>query len=319
MRVFIASVFVALLIIGSFQLTGFLAEAQNNSSYNPDPEAVKKATDDFFNNLCSGHGGVNCSVINKDASVVCKDGTIDSTLPSIYLVSQCQESILNIAQQQNDFMSKTGCYPPSTLSCTDNQSYEDLYKILSSYKLQRSELGKDELRLCLQQIEEYKTKEENYRKCLADNGQPKFELAKNQLVLPLIKAAFCPQTFGEKSSYDIEADLCICDKGYFMSDGQCLQAKQVCQSKYGPSAGEKEGNCILPVNTITTPKISTSLQPTPNIIIDNATPLPKRMIITPTPQLIQSLDTDNQAEGSFIRNIFNSIVASIKNIFKLMQ
>ena len=95
----------------------------------PDAATLEKAKNEFLANICSGHGGVNCSVLNSDASVVCNDGTVDESLPTIYAVPQCQQAIENAANQQSDFMDKSGCYPPSEMTCTTEQSYQNLYKI----------------------------------------------------------------------------------------------------------------------------------------------------------------------------------------------
>src|SRR3989344_3436984 len=169
----------------------------------PDPATIEKATNEYLANICAKHGGVNCSVINQGASIICNDGTIDESLSTIYAVPQCQKIIEDLANQQSKFMAESGCFPPSEMGCFSEQSYQNLYKILTASRLANSELGRNELVQCRQQIADYQTKETNYRQCLAKNNNSAFALS-GKSVLPMLKTIFCPIFYGNESSYDYD-------------------------------------------------------------------------------------------------------------------
>src|SRR3989344_9114418 len=138
----------------------------------PDPTTIEKAKNEYLANICAKHGGVNCSIINKDASIVCNNGTVDESLSTIYAVPQCQKIIEARADAESDFMAESGCFPPSELRCIDENSYRRLYTKLSQNSLADSELGRGELVECREQMKEYDTQTSNYKQCLTDNGQP---------------------------------------------------------------------------------------------------------------------------------------------------
>ena len=205
------------------------------SAQTPDPN--------FELSFCKEHGGINCSIIKPDASVVCNDGTIDESF-IIYGVPECQETIENLANQQSYFMAESGCVPPSEMACTNNESYQNLYNHLVNLGLENSELGKNELDQCLQQKEEYKIKNLDYKQCLSENKKDQFDLIGGSYTKPLLKTIFCPIFYGDKSYFDPEINLCLCEEGYFMSDGKCEDPILICQSKYGPSAIYEQGDCV---------------------------------------------------------------------------
>src|SRR3989338_11701790 len=160
-------------------------------SLTPDPATIEKAKNEYLANICAGHGGVNCSILNKATSIVCNDGTIDESLSTIYAIPQCQKTIEDIATQQSDFMAKSGCFPPSEMTCTNDLSYQNLFKHLNASGSAYSELGKNELAQCRKQISDYTRDNKNYKQCLINHGQPQFEPS-GRIVLPILKAAFCP-------------------------------------------------------------------------------------------------------------------------------
>jgi hypothetical protein len=83
-----------LVLIGGllFSLNFSITDAQT-ANQTPSPAEIEKYTNEYMAKICSGHGGVNCSVINNDASIVCNDGTIDTSLSTIYAIPQCQATI----------------------------------------------------------------------------------------------------------------------------------------------------------------------------------------------------------------------------------
>jgi len=308
----------------------------------PDAATIKQATEEFMAKICSGHGGVNCSIVNSDASIVCNDGTIDTSLLAIYAVPQCQKALETSATQQSDFMAKSGCFPPSELRCINEQSYQNLLKHFSGLNIAGSELGKSDLTQCRQQIADYNKDLKNYKQCLVNHGQPNFELS-GKVILPILKAMFCPQFYGKNASYNPDADLCLCDKGYFSDNGQCIQANRICQEKYGPRASSKNGSCILPTPTPNSrslaPRIGSG-SPSPTIspanILPKNNPIPSRTIL-PTPN--QEGDNQNEIQNTpttfqqgtvetsdsipkeprpnFMQNIFNSFISGIKKMLNL--
>lgn len=295
---------------------------------NPTPDAVtiEKATAEFLAKICAEHGGVNCSTINSDASVVCNDKTIDTSLSTIYAIPQCQKTIEAIVTQQSDFMAKSGCYPPSEMACINEVSYQNLYKILNSSGLANSELGRDELTQCRQQIGEYQIKNSDYKKCLIENNNSQFDLSSARFVQPLLKVVFCPIFYGPNTYYNSEADLCSCDNGYFMSGGKCVEATQICQSKYSSGASARDGNCSRPASVPTPifleklPSASPRITPIPFTNQHSPTP---NTTLRPSENPIPSNQSDlgknptTTINTSFITRIVTSIISQIKNIFKL--
>lgn len=193
--------------------------------------------------VCIGHKGVNCSIINTDASVVCNDGSVDDSVPFIYAVPQCRKEIEKQTQEQSEFMTKSGCFPPSEMGCINDESYNSLVNKLRLEGLENSELGKNELNQCKSQIDEYRGWDEDFRACLEKNNNPDFNLPGNRLVQPILKTVFCPVFYGN-STYDYDTDMCFCDKGYFLSGEKCVEASQICRSKYGAGSKAQNGNCI---------------------------------------------------------------------------
>ena len=179
--------------------------------------------------VCINHGGPNCSILKDDASVTCNDGTVDETY-SIYAIPQCRENIDSRAQKEFDFLNNSGCYPPSEMECVSETSYQKLQKYLSAKGLADSELGKNELLLCREQVSIYESKNEDYHQCLKENNKSEFELS-SKVLLPTLKAIFCPFFFGENSTYNETTDMCSCEDGYFLSEGQCTEATQICKTK----------------------------------------------------------------------------------------
>ncbi len=292
----------------------------------PDPATIEKAKNEYLANICAKHGGVNCSIINKDASIICNDGTVDESLPTIYAVPQCQKTIEDLANQQSDFMAKSGCYPPSEMGCFSEQSYQNLSKILTASGLVNSELGRGELTQCHQQIGEYSVKNADYKKCLIENNNSKFDVSGARFVQPLLKVIFCPIFYGPNTSYNSEADLCSCDNGYFMSGGKCVEATQICQSKYGSSASAQGGNCSRPASTPTPiflenlPSASPRIIPSPFTGPNSSTlHLTLRSSQSPIPSDQSELENNPAAtiNTSFITRIVTTIISKIRNIFKL--
>lgn len=283
----------------------------------PDTATLEKT----LNNVCSNHGGVNCSILNPESSVVCNDGTID-TNSIIYAVPQCQKTIEARISQQSDLMASSGCFPPSELTCTTEQSLENLFVYLTKLGVANSELGKDNLTQCRKEINTYNNKNKDYKQCLADNKIGPIDLPTDRLVLPILKAAFCPLTYGNNSSYNMASDICVCDAGYFRSGDTCLEASQICQGIYGPGSSADKGNCIKPTPAPSTKIIITSPPIIPkNISIEKtfirpqASKLPKV-----TPSSSRTVNPDNISEKpprNIIRSFIGSLISEIKNMLKL--
>ena len=289
-----------------------------------------------FYDGCSSHGGVDCSIINQDASVVCNDGTIIDYF--IYAVPQCQDIIQASAKQYSEFLNQSGCFPPSEMTCINSQSYQNLYKKLTSLGLERSELGKSELIQCNQDIKSYEVKNNEYKQCLSDNNNPQFDLPSNRLIQPIMKTVFCPIFYGNNSSYDYPSDLCVCDRGYFMSNGKCKNSSTICQSKYGSGTLAQNGNCLCKsgykFNANKTACVSQlqpwpTLTPTPSIIKSSPTPtslvtIQLRPLITPRQSQGMFYDTrpiieekTDESTPNFVFKFFDLIATGIKNILKL--
>lgn len=285
---------------------------------------VEKAKSDLLSNICLNHSGVNCSVINSDASVVCNDGTIDESLPTIYAVPSCQKAIEDRITRESDLMAASGCFPPSEITCTTEESYKNLSLHISSSGLGNSELGKNELSECRKEINTYLTRNNDYKKCLAENNIPPVDLPTDRMALPILKSAFCPLIYGENSSYDSDANICVCDSGYFKYNGKCTEASLICREKYGSGSTTKNGSCIRPVSTpvyiVPTPRISPSgtFKPTPVLIIAD----PKiSKNPEPIPNLEQEIFTHDFTEKpgqNIMKDIFDSIFSGVKKLLKLL-
>ena len=323
-------ILVTFIVTGFYSLNGL---AQTNQP-TLDPAVIEAAKAEFLAKICAGHGGVNCSIINSDASVVCNDGTIDTSLSTIYAISQCQKTIEDLANQESDFMAESGCFPPSEISCINEGAYQNLFKHLASSGSANSELGRNELAQCRQDIANYNKDNKNYRQCLINHGRPQFEPS-GKIVLPILKAAFCPLFYGNNSSYDFETDLCLCDNGYFLHNGQCLQADKICQEKYGSQASAKNGDCTTSPNTSTVrPAISPRSSPTKNSLNppEVILPTPDQILnyqprASTLPEITTSLspyDTievepryTEESKPGFIQNIIISIISGIKKMLRL--
>lgn len=299
---------------------------------------------------CSDHEGVNCSILNPDASVVCNDGTIDESFV-IYAVPQCQKTIENISKQESAFMAKSGCIPPGEMACINEESYRNLLNKLTSSGLNDSELGKNELAECRKQTQDYATKNADFRQCLAENNNPQLNLSGNRLFLPIFKAVFCPIFYGEHATYDYDSNLCLCDEGYFMSNTsetglsnkQCVNASLICQSKYGPGTSAQNGNCYCekgykfnnnrtycipqnqpPLKLFFSP-IKKSLTTQPDIIysptIQPYPPLATKALespqtLSPTNHLTTT-SSSSDTNVNFIIRTLNAFLSGIKKIFNL--
>lgn len=308
----------------------------NASAQTPDPN--------FKLSVCGGHGGVNCSVINPDASVVCNDGTIDESF-FIYGVPECQGAIEELANKQSDFMAETGCFPPSEMTCINDSSYEKLFNFLRSGNLESSELGKNQLAQCRRQIEEYKIKNSDYQQCLSENKTSGFSLVGVSYAKPLLKTIFCPLFYGEKSYYDGNADLCLCETGYFMTNNGCEEASLICQIKYGQKSFAQNGSCYCEIGyelnadktrciakaSIIRPPTKSRAAPTPtptpiSTLYPLKSPAPQQSdIILPsspnnqsgpenTPSNQAQIDEIRQKQNFFIK-IISSFIRSIMNLF----
>jgi hypothetical protein len=310
-----------IILVISLVFSFFLVAYSLAATATPDPAAMEKMTNDFLNNICANHGGVNCSVINNDASVTCNDGTTDNSLISVYAIPQCQATLQKISQEQSDFMAQSGCFPPSELRCINTQSYNNLAKHLSAQGTANSELGKNELNQCLQQIADYAKDLKNYKQCLINHGQPNFEL-KGKAILPVLKAIFCPVFYGNKSSYDQGLDLCTCERGYFLNNETCVQAGQICLQKHGANYVSKNGNCVAVTTQVkTTPAISRV--PVPSKII-LPTPVPKgeqlMPAVTAEPQedIIYEAPPIQEPKPNIIQRLFSSFISGIKKMLRFI-
>lgn len=269
--------------------------------------------------ICQNHGGVNCSVLNPDALVVCNDGTVDNST-IIYAVPECHSVLESMANQESDFMDNSGCYPPSEMGCFSEQSYKNLYKILAVSSLSGSMLGKEELAQCRQQITDYSQKTSDYNQCLTDHNQPGFNLS-GKTGLPIFKAIFCPIFYGPNTSYNSDADLCVCNKGYFLADGTCTEATQICKSRYGSDSYAQNGNCYqspsepanAPIPTpITTPK-KIFISPFPRSV-QAINPLPTPDV---SPRPLEEINIPQKDNSNFITRFFTALTLSVKNVLKL--
>lgn len=290
--------------------------------------------------VCKDHGEVNCSIINPDGSPTCNDGFNDKQY-FIYAVSYCQDTLKKITDEQSDLMAKTGCYPPSEMTCTNNESYSNLLSYLNSLGLVNSELGKGELEICKQEILAHDVRDADYKLCLSENNIEPFLPIGEKMILPVMKSIFCPMFYGKNSTYNPELNLCLCDNGYFKNGETCTEASEICKLKYGSSSYARDGNCVTPQST------SKNLSPTPFLNTPTTT--------TPTPQSssqdndifytddnyyqVQNMDnsheseefTDEQTESlkpltlelfspfNIIKGILSSIASGIKNIFSILK
>lgn len=280
---------------------------------------------------CTNNGGVNCLAIDPDGRSVCNDGSVED-IP-VFLITECQDDIRNLVKQQADFMADSLCIPPSEISCTTEQSYNALYKKLSSQGLANSELGKQDLDRCRQEINGYKRKEGDYKACLAKNNESDFQLY-GTFALPIMKAIFCPLFHGPNSFYDHVVNMCSCDDGYFIYNDQCVNATTICKDKYGQTAYAKNGNCLIPGNSPTpSPAYSpqnrqTFLPPLSPVIIPRPSATPAINVesdptLISTPDISPSqtpLNKDDVSEtpktrDNIFKSIFNAFVSSIKSLF----
>lgn len=217
--------------------------------------------------VCKDHGGVNCSIINPDGSPTCNDGFNDKDF-FIYAVSYCKDTLDQLTEEQSELMAKTGCYPPSEMTCINNDSYTNLSKHLSSLGLINSELGKNELLLCRQEITEYSRLKADYELCLKENKIGPFLPLGEKMILPIMKSVFCPIFYGKYSTYNPKLDLCLCDDGYFRNGEICVEASSICKSKYGNSFYAQDGNCVSSSKTTRSSQLSTTsilTSPTPQM------------------------------------------------------
>lgn len=325
--------FILLTLISVFIATIFLANAfyssisiaQTTIQPTPDQATIERAKNEFMANICANHGGINCSIIRPDAFVVCNDGTVDES-HLIYTIPACHESISNIIDQESNFMVESGCYPPSEMGCFSNESFENLTQILKSNRLIDSELGKEELNQCRNQIRDFNYKNEDFKQCLVKNNRPQFNPSGKNIV-PLLKAIFCPIFYGDHSSYDFDNNLCLCDSGYFMLNNVCTDGLSICQTKYGSGALVKNGNCI--VSSPTPIKQSGGTEPTPFMPIYH-TP-PNNISTTNISNLntehypqgnmapeVSQIQNFNQPKINIFKNMLNSIISNIKNLFELL-
>ena len=318
-NIFITLGFVAVVFITLY--FGYLNDVFGNISSTPVS----------FIEVCAGHGDVDCSVIKPDASVTCKDGTTDNSIPFIYVVPQCQNEIESLTQEQADFMTNSGCFPPSEMGCMNVQSYNKVWERLKAVGLENSELGKNELKECDQQTREYQKGNADYQACLAENNNPNFNLPGNKLVQPLLKSIFCPIFYGH-STYDPNSDMCFCDEGYFLFNKSCVKANLICQSKYGSDYYARSGNCAVQKSTLSPPTSSSpapSPQKTfnpnpksssyPEIVPDifvSPTKLPPILLPHPIPSTpYENIDAPVVTSGNFMVWMLNKFANFFKKIF----
>jgi hypothetical protein len=192
--------------------------------------------------ICASNGGVDCSITHPEAFVVCKDGTVDKSF-IIYTVPQCREELKVKTRDESAFLTQSGCFPPSEIGCINLESYKNLSKVLEDSEFVGSELGRIHLSLCLSEISLFNELNLEYKQCLVKNGRPDFTLSGRE-TLPLLKSIFCPAFYGDNSYYNFNADLCLCNEGYYMSSGgKCVGGDQVCSIKYGDNSYTKGSNC----------------------------------------------------------------------------
>jgi hypothetical protein len=195
---------------------------------------------------------------------------------------------------------------------------------LASLGVLNSELGKNELNQCRQQIISYRNKSQDYKQCLIKNNNSEFSLPTNRVVQPLLKTFFCPIFYGDNSSYDPDADLCFCGKGSFLSDDKCVDASSICRKKYGTKSYSKNGNCLNTSNTSTLkPTASTpppikeefSISTTLNLPSITPTPYTPTPTTTDTPKILT--DEPLQKNPGLLKSTLNSFVSMIKKLLKL--
>ena len=304
---------IAVFVILNLRYTNSIA---GNTSPTPSP----------YLEVCTEHGGVNCTILNPDASVTCKDGTTDESVPFIYAVPQCKNEIEALTQEQFDFMTKSGCSPPSEMGCISIQSYNAILERLKGQGVENSELGKNELNECGQQIQEYQRLNTGYQACLLENNNPNFNLTGNRLAQPILKSVFCPIFYGY-STYDYGTDTCLCDNGYFLFDGRCVEADLICKSKYNPNSFVQNGTCVVqnmasppltppPQKTITpSPEILVSPRLTPNTFI-SPTKIPSILLLSPTTSAPdEKIDIPAISRRNPVFLIFDKFVYFLKKIF----
>ena len=282
-------------------------------------------------NFCNKHGGINCLVINGDASVSCNDGVIDHE-SVILTVSECTKPIDDEVHRQSNQMADAFCYPPSTMGCFERQSYQNLSKIISDAGLSNSELAKDELDQCDQQLATYQSKYIDYQKCLSANNIKPSIFTENTLVQPLLKNAFCPIFFGNNSHYDSSSNLCICDSGYFMSRGSdltsisCKSPQLLCQDKHGLNTAYKNGSCITksaPVPTVSLKPsparspLATFIASTPRINVAVSPKISGTQVITPRINPPNQPSPEPQSSPNIVIKIFSGLWSVFQKILKL--
>lgn len=338
------SILVPVIILFIFSISAVLVfysldSLAQTSQPTPNPAVVEAAKTEFMAKICAGHGGINCSTFNSDFSVICNDGTADESLLSIYSVPQCREIIENLTNRQSDLMAQTGCYPPSEITCINQDSYDNTLQRLNSLGLVNSEFGRIELGECRNEINIYQSKNTDYKQCLQKNKIAPINLPGDRLALPILKSIFCPMFYGKNASYDSDIDLCVCDMGYLKYNGACQSESSVCKIKHGPGFVAQNRNCVQSTQTAAkTPEPPSSVQiktpPVSSVTLKNS-PYPVASLTVQVSTDLTTLEEQNESQNTseppppikvpdispqnVFKNIINSVVSGIKNIFKIFR
>ena len=144
------------------------------------------------------------------------------------------------AETPEDIGRLLNCMPPPTIGCTDQHAYNRLVQILQQRGLTGSEIAKDQLTTCGQEMQIYQQILAAYNACPADQKIP----ASNEADVKKYAFPFlCPILLGGRGSYNTETTKCECGSNYLLYGNQCQTPLEICQQKYGNETLELAGTC----------------------------------------------------------------------------
>lgn len=205
---------------------------------------------------CSYHGGVNCSAGSDwDGSVICNDGWQDSSVSYSSMVS-CRESSY-ISPIPSPLYS---CRLSSVSGC---QTDEDLKQIERTWMRTGTGVAPEwQVTQCKQQIEENKKLKQQFEQCeisykeaIEKNDKDNKELLKiyvdgvlgkikeSETKIRISQDASCQNSNGANSYYDSNSKKCMCNNGYELVNGKCINLTQTCIEQHGKNVHPYYGSC----------------------------------------------------------------------------
>ncbi|OGN33121.1 MAG: hypothetical protein A3I39_02255 [Candidatus Yanofskybacteria bacterium RIFCSPLOWO2_02_FULL_47_9b] len=151
-----------------------------------------------------------------------------------------------------------GCLPPSSLECSDQNSYDRLSWRLQELGTYSSEIGKDQLNACQQQITDYQHELAIFNTCA-----PKLNLNFDQTQInSAIGSYVCSGFLENKGTYNKTTRMCECSSGYILYQSECKNPLEICQTKHGLNTIAQNGNCVV-ISSMMTLRPSSSPTATP--------------------------------------------------------